>query len=119
MNNLITILAQAEGQSQGFNPQSLIMIGLMFVIFYVLLIRPQRKRQKELEAKIKSLKTGMQVVTVGGMHGIATNVKERTVTVKIADNVKVEFEKSAIANVIPKGTDKEKDATVVDEQPKK
>lgn len=119
MNNLITILAQAEAQPQGFNPQSLIMIGLMFVIFYVLLIRPQRKRQKELEAKIKSLKTGMNVVTIGGIHGIATNVKERTVTVKIADNVKVEFEKSAIANVIPKGNDKEQDATIVDEEPKK
>ena len=117
MTNLITILAQ--GQQQGFDPRSLIMIGLMFVIFYVLLIRPQRKRQKELEAKVKSLKTGMRVVTIGGIHGIASNIKERTITVKIADNVKVEFEKSAIANVIPKGNGKEQDATVIDEEPKK
>ena len=95
------------------------MIGLMFVIFYVLLIRPQRKRQKELAAKVSSLKTGMQVVTIGGMHGIAANVKEKTIIVKVADNVKIEFEKSAIANVIPKGNGKEQDAKVVDEKPKK
>ena len=77
------------------------------------------KLKKELEAKVKSLKTGMRVVTIGGIHGIAANIKERTITVKIADNVKVEFEKSAIANVIPKGNGKEQEATVIDEEPKK
>jgi preprotein translocase subunit YajC len=72
---------------------------LLFVVFYLLLIRPQQKQRKEHEAMIKSLRTGDRVVTSGGIHGVVTNVKERTVMVKIADNVKVELNKSAVAAV--------------------
>ncbi len=79
------------------------MMILMFVIMYFLLIRPQRQRQKELEARVAQLRVGDKVVTSAGIHGLVTNVKERTLMVKVADNVKIEFEKSAIASTTPKG----------------
>ena len=69
------------------------------VIFYFLIIRPQSKRQKETEALVKSLKTGDKIVTNGGIHGLISNVKETTVIVKIADNVKIEVDKSAVTTV--------------------
>lgn len=73
---------------------------LMFVMFYFILIRPQRKKQKALALQIASIKKDDRVVTIGGMHGMVSNVKETTVVLKISDNVKVEFEKSAVATII-------------------
>ena len=69
------------------------------VIFYFLIIRPQQKRQKEQAAIIASVKTGDKVVLNSGMHGIVANVKETTILVKVADNVKIEFDKAAVASV--------------------
>ena len=70
------------------------------IIFYFLILRPQSKRQKELQSLVSSLKTGDKVVTNGGIHGIIANVKEgTTLSLKIADNVKIEIDKSAIASV--------------------
>ena len=73
---------------------------LLIVIFYFVLIRPQKKRQQEQQRLMSSLKTGDRVVTGSGMHGLIANVKETTVMLKVADNVKIELEKSAIANVL-------------------
>lgn len=70
------------------------------VIFYFLIIRPQNKRQKELQTLVSTLKTGDKVVTNSGIHGIIANVKEgSTLILKIADNVKIEIDKSAIGSV--------------------
>ena len=70
------------------------------VIFYFLILRPQSKRQKELTTLVAGLKTGDKVVTTGGIHGIIANVKEGSIlSLKIADNVKIEIDKSAIASV--------------------
>jgi preprotein translocase subunit YajC len=71
----------------------------MIVIFYFLLIRPQQKRQKALQNLLTSLKTGDRVVTSSGIHGLIANVKDNTVILKVADNVKIEFDKSAITSV--------------------
>ena len=74
-----------------------------FVLVYFLTIRPQRKKQMELDQQIKALKTGDRVVTSGGIHGVIANVKSDTstsLTLKIAENVKIEVEKSAIANIL-------------------
>jgi preprotein translocase subunit YajC len=71
------------------------------VIFYFLIIRPQSKKQKELQALVSALKTGDEVVTSSGIHGIIANVKEgSTLSLKIADNVKIEIDKAAIATVV-------------------
>ena len=78
----------------------------MGVIFYFLIIRPQNKRQSDLKGLLSSLKTGDKVVTNSGIHGIISNVKEgSTLILKVADNVKIEINKDAIASV-------EKDAAV-------
>ena len=99
---LLTLLAQAPAASPaGPNPlASFIPIILIFVIMYFLLFRPQMKRQKDQLRLVAALKTGDRVVTASGIHGLISNVKDRTVTLKIADNVKIEMEKSAITSVV-------------------
>jgi preprotein translocase subunit YajC len=71
----------------------------IFVIMYFIMIRPQQRRQKEQQKLISELKTGDRVVTSSGIHGLIANVKDSTVIVKVADNVKIEMDKAAIANV--------------------
>src|SRR5215210_2126187 len=101
----ITFLAQAASPAPtGPNPlASFVPIILIFVIMYFLLFRPQMRRQKEQAALVSQLKTGDRVVTASGIHGLISNVKDRTVIVKIADNVKIEMEKSAITGVASNG----------------
>ena len=72
----------------------------IFVIMYFVMIRPQKKRQQQQQNLISSLKTGDRVVTNAGIHGLISNVKETTVLLKVADNVKIEVDKSAITNVL-------------------
>ena len=67
---------------------------------YFLLFRPQKKRQQEQQRLISALKTGDKVVTSAGIHGLIANVKDTTVMLKVADNVKLEVEKSAVTNVL-------------------
>ena len=67
---------------------------------YFVLVRPQKKRQQQQQRLITGLKTGDRVVTNAGIHGLIANVKETTVIVKVADNVKIEMEKSAVTNVL-------------------
>ncbi len=71
----------------------------IFVIMYFIMIRPQQRRQKEQQRLVESVKTGDRVVTNSGMHGLIANVKETTVVLKVADNVKIEMDKAAIASV--------------------
>lgn len=73
---------------------------IIIVMFYFLLIRPQQKRAKEHRAMIDALKSGDKILTSGGIYGVVTNVKEKVVTVRIAENVKVELDKASVANVI-------------------
>jgi len=72
----------------------------IFIIMYFVMIRPQKKRQEQQQKLIGNLKTGDRVVTNAGIHGLISNVKETTVLVKVADNVKIEMDKSAITNVV-------------------
>ena len=91
--------APAGAQQQPNIFMSMMPLIFIFVIFYFLLIRPQQKKAKEHAKLVSSLKTGDEVVTSAGIHGVISNVKEKTVIVKIADNVKVEFDRAAIAAV--------------------
>src|SRR3979409_801736 len=75
----------------------------IFVIMYFVMFRPQKKRQQQQQLLISSLKTGDRVVTNAGIHGLIANVKETTVIVKVADNVKIEMEKSAVTTVLKEG----------------
>jgi preprotein translocase subunit YajC len=101
---LHTILAQAQSAAPttaAGNPlTSFVPIIFIFIIMYFVLFRPQMRRQKEQQRLVASLKTGDRVVTNGGIHGLISNVKETTVIVKVADNVKIEMEKSAVTTVL-------------------
>ena len=90
----------ADEAPQGNIFQSMLPMVLIFVLFYFMLIRPQRRQQKEHQMKLAALKTGDEVIACGGLHGLVTNVAERTVTLKIADNVKVKVEKQSVAVIL-------------------
>lgn len=98
--------AYAMGQGGGATGQgaggftSLIPIILMFVIFYFLLIRPQQKKSKEQREMINQLKKGDRIVTSGGLHGRITATGEQTMTVEIADKVRVKITRGSVAQVI-------------------
>lgn len=77
-------------------------IGMMVVlvaIFYFFLIRPQNKKQKETEKMLAALKKGDKVVTIGGIHGVVASVKEKTIVLRVDDDVKIEFSRSAISGL--------------------
>jgi preprotein translocase subunit YajC len=88
----------AEGGAAGF--ASFIPLVLMFVIFYFLLIRPQQKRSKEHRNLIANLKKGDRIITTGGLHGRVTGLDEVTLTVEIADKVRVKISRANVAGVI-------------------
>ena len=76
--------------------QNLVMLGLMVLVFYFFMIRPQMKKQKELKNFRENLKAGDKVVTIGGIHGKILEVSDTTVLVQ-AEGTKLRFDKSAIA----------------------
>ena len=85
---------------------SYIYLPIFLAIFYFVLIRPQQQAKKKAEETIKSARTGDRIVTTSGIHGLITNVKDTTVIVKVADNVKLEIEKSHIDKITrPDSTD--------------
>jgi preprotein translocase subunit YajC len=84
---------------------SILPFVFIFVIMYYVMLRPQMRRQKEQARLVSSLKTGDKVVTASGIHGLISNVKETTVIVKVADNVKIEMEKTAVTNVVKSGAE--------------
>lgn len=97
---LSLLFAAPEGagaSSGGSMTVTFITFGLIFVIFYFLIIRPQNKQQKEVQNMIASLKKGDRVVTIGGIHGVVQAVKESTVVLKVDDNSTLLMEKTAIA----------------------
>jgi preprotein translocase subunit YajC len=101
--------AAAGAGAGGFT--SLIPIILMFVIFYFLLIRPQQKKAKEHREMIGHLKKGDRIVTSGGLHGRVTAVSDTTLTVEIADKVRVKIARGNVSQVqssSPSQSDKKK-----------
>lgn len=99
------VLAQAPeggGSPGGLFGNPMIFMVLMFVLMYFILIRPQRQRQKQHEELIKNVKVGDHVVTSGGEHGIVASLKDRTVMIKVADNVRIEYDRAAIASITKK-----------------
>ncbi|MFJ7731392.1 preprotein translocase subunit YajC [Lysinibacillus sp. NPDC097231] len=78
----------------------LIMILIMFVAMWFILIRPAKKRQQEAQNMQNSLQRGDKVITIGGLHGEVDSIEDTTVTLKIADNVRVKFDRQAIGRVV-------------------
>lgn len=93
MNTLFVMLQQ---QAQGMNLNFFIMMGLMIVVFYFFMIRPQMKRQKELRKFQESLAKGDKVVVAGGIMGKIFDVKEDHAVIEVDDNTRIRVIKSAI-----------------------
>ena len=106
----LVLLQAAAGNTSMSMVSTLITFGLVFVIFYFLIIRPQNKKQKEAKKMIEAVKKGDKVVTIGGVHGTVASVKDGTIVIKVDDNCKIEFSKSAISAVTAKGEEKPEDA---------
>jgi len=87
-------------QQASVNPLvQLLPLALIFIVFYFLLIRPQKQKEKQHQKMLEALNKNDEVVTSGGIHGTIVGVKEKTVTLRIDDNVKMEIEKNSIAYI--------------------
>lgn len=78
----------------------LIMILIMFVAMWFILIRPAKKRQQETQNMQSNLQRGDKVITIGGLHGEVDSIEDTTITLKIADNVRVKFDRQAIGRIV-------------------
>lgn len=107
---LFNLLQDAAANVQGTPQQnmgfSLIMIVAMVAIFYFLLIRPQKKQEKETKKMLEALKKGDKIVTIGGIYGVVSSVKDNSVVVKVDTDAKIEFTKTAIARVVNEAEEK-------------
>ncbi|MDH5694987.1 MAG: preprotein translocase subunit YajC [Dehalococcoidia bacterium] len=86
-----------EGAEGGFDPTFIIILVLFFGMLYFLMIRPQRKRQKEHKQLIEELKKGDRVVTAGGIFGVIENVSEDSVVIKVESGATMRVAKSSVA----------------------
>ena len=95
-------LMQLFGGSGGGGQMSttFITFALVIAIFYFLIIRPQNKKKKETQSMLSALKKGDKVQSIGGIRGVVQNVTDSSVVVKVDDNTKMEFAKSAIGEVL-------------------
>ena len=105
MNFIASAHAQAaqEAPAEAGVMQLVLMVGL-FVMFYFIAIRPQRKRQKEHTELVTNLAKGDEVVTTSGILGKITKLEDNYISLQVADNVDLKFQKASVHAVLPKGT---------------
>ncbi len=95
---------QAQGGGGTQLVTMLVTFGLIIVVFYFLVIRPQNKKKKDAAKMLEAMKKGDRVVTIGGMHGTIDAVRDNEVVLKVDDNVKIKFQKSAISTVVERSS---------------
>ncbi len=104
---MLHLLAMAPtpggGGGEGSLVSTLLMFALIIGIFYFMILRPQQKRQKEREKMLGAVKKGDKIITAGGLHGTIAGIDEKTVLIQVADNVKLKFDRSAVASIIREG----------------
>lgn len=88
--------APAGGGMFGAGAQQIVFILIIFVVFYFFMIRPQTKRQKEIKKQREAMKPGDQVVTSGGIYGKVKDIKDTTIIIEIADNVRIKVDKNSV-----------------------
>ncbi|MFB3850979.1 MAG: preprotein translocase subunit YajC [Acidobacteriota bacterium] len=99
---MLSFLLMAETQGQNQNPiMAFLPLILLIVIFYFMLIRPQQKRAKEHRMMLSELKAGDKVFTVGGIRGTVVAVDDLKIVLRVSDNTKISFNKSAVAGRLP------------------
>ncbi len=100
LNLIFALSGSGTGEGGPSLLTSFIPILLIFVIFYFLLIRPQQRKQRQHQDMIAAVRKGDRIVTNGGIYGTIADVKEHVIVLRIAENVKIELVRSAIAQVI-------------------
>lgn len=107
MEILIAMAPSPDGSGGGGSMIStLIMFGAIFAIFYFMIIRPQQKRAKVREKLLSAIEKGDKVITSGGMHGTIAGIEDKIVLLDVGNNVKMKFDRSAIATVLKDNSDK-------------
>lgn len=99
--------SSAAPHQQGSIMSTVLMLGVFFIIFYFLLIRPQSKRAKAQRELINNVQVGDEVMTAAGIMGTIKEIDQNIVSLQIAENVVIQIQKSAIASTLPQGTLKE------------
>lgn len=79
---------------------TVVYVVAIIAIIWLLIIRPQKKRQKEHDTLVNALALGVEVVTIGGIHGEVSRIKDDTLWIKVSNNVEIEIEKSAVSKTI-------------------
>ena len=117
---LIRLMGAPPGGEQPTGPaafMNFLPLVAIVAIFYFLIIRPQSKKQKETQKMLSALKKGDRIVTIGGIHGTIQTVRESTVIVRVDENTKLEFSRTAISSVVSQGKEdkEEKDSKKSDD----
>lgn len=102
--------APPNGGGSGAVMTQVLFFAAIFAIFYFLLIRPQQKQKRDREATLSAVKKGDRVVTSSGVHGTVVGLTDTTMTLKVADQVKIDFDRSALGRIVPAGSAKESGA---------
>jgi preprotein translocase subunit YajC len=108
VNTLYVLMAQGAGapaaSGQGQLLYLIAMVSVIMVMFYLIIVRPQKREQQRQDAIRNALKKGDRVITIGGIHGtvVGVDTTNNTVSVQVDRNVKIDFSKNAIATVITK-----------------
>jgi len=90
-----------SGSGGGSMMVQIAFFAAIFAIFYFLLIRPQQKQKREREGMLSAVKPGDRVVMSSGLHGTVVKLSDQSVTLKVADQVRLEFDRSAIGRIVP------------------
>jgi preprotein translocase subunit YajC len=109
MVDIAYAMGQAPNSAGGSSAvmTQVLFFAAIFAIFYFLLIRPQQRQKKDREAMLAAVKKGDRVVTSSGMHGTVVGLNDNTVTLKVADSVKLDFDRSALGRIVSAPGDKE------------
>ncbi len=120
MISLTSSLPLLQAAAGGSMATTFLTFGAVIAVFYFFIIRPQNKKQKDAQKMINELKKFDKVVTIGGIRGVVQAVKDTTVLIKVDDNTKIEFSKSAVATVLEKHEPKsdKADASAAEEKSK-
>ncbi len=122
---MIKFLLDAAGEvGQAEQTQSMLMslgvMALFFVVFYFFLLRPQRKKEKELKEQIGKMSIGDKIITIGGITGTLANITDDDVTIySSVANTPITFQKAAIQTIIPRNSEKNDKKSSKSEKPKK
>lgn len=108
MMSSLYLLANSGVQEQPNLFMTLIPIVGIIVIFYLFLIRPMKKRQRQVDTMIANLKNGDKVITGGGIYGTIAGLRDKSILLKVADNVKIEVAKNSVVGLQPEQSSEEK-----------